>query len=59
VAASFLMYMTPVPSGIDLPQNEQRLELYDKLQATNLFFLAFSDKPATLFFVLPVLFLGA
>jgi hypothetical protein len=29
VAASFLMYITPVPSGISLPQNEHLLGLYD------------------------------
>ena len=29
VAASFLMYITPVPSGIGLPQNEHLLGLYD------------------------------
>jgi len=29
VAPSFLMYITPVPSGISLPQNEHLLGLYD------------------------------
>jgi hypothetical protein len=29
VAASFRMYMTPIPRGIGFPQNEHRLGLYD------------------------------
>jgi len=29
VAASFRIYITPVPSGISLPQNEHLLGLYD------------------------------
>jgi hypothetical protein len=29
VAASFLMYIIPVPRAIDLLQNEQRLGVYD------------------------------
>jgi len=29
VAASFLMYITPVPNGIGVPQNEHLLGLYD------------------------------